>query len=185
VRLLLLGAPGSGKGTQAERLAEHFEVAHLATGEMLRAEVEADTAIGREVAAVLASGDLVPDEIIEELLRPAFVTASQAGGFVLDGFPRTLHQAERAFSMALDIGATLQAVVHLDVPAEELLRRALSRHQGRTDDTETTIRHRIEVYDRQTRPLTDYYEGRGILVTIDGTGEPDDVFDAVLKELTA
>lgn len=185
MRLLLVGAPGSGKGTQAQRLADHFAVAHLATGEMLRQEVTAGTEIGQQVEAVLAAGDLVSDEIIENLLYPAFVEASRAGGFVLDGFPRTLHQAERSFSMALEIGATLQAVVHLDVPTEELLRRALTRNEGRADDTEATMRHRIDVYDRETRPLTDYYDGRGILLTVDGTGAPDEVFEAIVKELTA
>jgi adenylate kinase len=131
MRLLMLGAPGSGKGTQAERLAAHYGVAHLATGEMLRREIAAGTDLGREVEATLAAGDLVPDDLIEDLVYGPFVEASRAGGFVLDGFPRTLHQAERAFGFAQELGATLHAVVHLDVPSEELLRRALERDQGR------------------------------------------------------
>lgn len=183
MRLLMLGAPGSGKGTQAERLASYFGVRHLATGQMLRDEVRRGTDLGREVAAILAAGDLVRDELIEELLYQPFLTASREGGFVLDGFPRTLHQAERAFQIAVDAGATLHATVHLDVPSDVLLERALSRNQGRADDNQATVRHRIDVYERQTRPLVDYYSGRGILVSVDGTGQPDDVFEAILKGL--
>src|SRR5579875_2770902 len=183
MRLLMVGAPGSGKGTQAERLASYFGVRHLATGEMLREEVRKSSPLGRQVEAVIAAGDLVTDEVIEELLYRPFLTASREGGFVLDGFPRTLHQAERAFQIAMDAHSTLHAVVHLDVPTEVLLQRALSRNQGRTDDNQTTMRHRIDVYDRETQPLVDYYAGRGILVSVDGTGDPDDVFERILKQL--
>jgi len=179
----MVGAPGSGKGTQAERLASYFGVRHLATGEMLREEVRKSSPLGRQVEAVIAAGDLVTDEVIEELLYRPFLTASREGGFVLDGFPRTLHQAERAFQIAMDAHSTLHAVVHLDVPTEVLLQRALSRNQGRTDDNQTTMRHRIDVYDRETQPLVDYYAGRGILVSVDGTGDPDDVFERILKQL--
>lgn len=179
----MLGAPGSGKGTQAERLASYFGVPHLSTGEMLRSEVRRGSALGKQVAATLAAGDLVSDEVIEDLLYEPFLSASRSGGFVLDGFPRTLHQAQRAFEIALEAGATLQAVVHLDVPTSVLLERALSRGEGRADDNQATVRHRIEVYDAETQPLVDYYAGRGILVSVDGTGSPDDVFEAILKRL--
>lgn len=185
MRLLMLGAPGSGKGTQAERLAAHFNVRHLSTGEMLRDQVRRGTDLGKQVAEVLAAGDLVGDQLIEDLLYAPFLTASSNGGFVLDGFPRTLHQAERAFQIAVEAGATLHAVVHLDVPNEVLLERALSRGQDRADDNQATVRHRIEVYDAQTRPLIDYYAGRGILVTIDGTADPDTVFNEIVERLPA
>lgn len=183
MRLLLIGAPGSGKGTQAQRLAKHFGVEHLATGEMLRQEVRAGTPLGQQVESILAAGDLVSDELIEDLLHDRLIAASQAGGYVLDGFPRTLHQAERAFQIAVEAGATLHSVIHLDVPADVLLERMLARGQDRADDTERTIRHRLEVYDRQTTPLIDYYAGRGILVSVNGTGSPDDVFETIIKQL--
>jgi len=179
----MVGAPGSGKGTQAERLASYFGVRHLATGEMLREQVRRATPLGRQVQAVLAAGDLVGDELIEDLLYEPFLQASREGGFILDGFPRTLHQAERAFQIALDAGATLHAVVHLDVPPQVLLDRALSRDEGRADDNQATVRHRIEVYEKQTQPLVDYYAGRGILVSVDGLGTPDEVFERILKRL--
>jgi adenylate kinase len=188
MRLLLLGAPGSGKGTQARCLASHYRIAHLATGDLLRHEVEQGTALGVKVEGMLAAGDLVPDDLIEDLLFPPFMAASREGGYVLDGFPRTVHQAERAFEFAKEAGTVLQAVIHLDVPHDELLRRALARGQGRADDNEATIRHRLEVYDRDTRPLVEFYAGRDILVTIgeaDAMHSPDAVFATILDRLDA
>jgi len=152
---------------------------------MLRAEVEQGSAIGQEIESTLAAGDLVSDELIEDLLYEPFAAASRAGGFVLDGFPRTLHQAQRAYEFASEIGGTLDAVIHLDVPTEELLRRALARGQGRADDVESTIRHRIDVYERETRPLIDYYTGRDILLSVDATGSPDEVFQLIVDRVDA
>jgi adenylate kinase len=185
MRLLLLGAPGSGKGTQARRLSEHFGIEHLATGEMLRAEVAADSPIGRQVQDYLVAGDLVPDEVVEELVRDRVQSAAERGGYVLDGYPRTLHQAEAAFAWAKDAGVTVDSVVHLDVPEDELLRRLLGRAEGRADDRERTIRHRLEVYRQRTLPLLGYYADRGVLVHVDGTRPEDSVFTGVLDALHA
>ncbi len=185
MRLLMLGAPGSGKGTQAKRLAAHFGVAHLSTGDLLRAEVAAGSELGLQVRDVMARGDLVGDDIIEPLMHDHLLAASRAGGYVLDGFPRTLHQALAAYDFASEAGATVHAVIYLHVAEDELLRRMLSRGEGRHDDSEETIRHRIEVFHERTEPLVEYYDGRGVLEQIDGAQSPDVVFDGILARITA
>lgn len=185
MRLLMLGAPGSGKGTQARRLGEHFGVAHLSTGEMLRAEIKAATPLGLEVQGFVAAGDLVPDEIVERLIHDRVIDASRRGGYVLDGFPRTIHQAVAAYDIAKEADATVHAVVHLHVPEEELLGRLLGRGEDRLDDDAQTIRHRLEVYHERTEPLIEYYHGRGVLLTIDGGPPVDEVFTTILDRLTA
>jgi adenylate kinase len=184
MRLLLLAPPGAGKGTQARRLAAHYGITHLSSGEILRHEVEAQTEIGRRVAGYLERGDLVPDDLVLDLLAGPAIEAAAAGGYVLDGFPRTLAQAEEAYQMARRLsGVELQAVIHLEVGRGELRRRLLARAaaDGRSDDTEATIEHRLEVYDRETRPLLDFYRGRGILLEIDGEKPVDEVFADVVQ----
>lgn len=183
MRLLLLGAPGSGKGTQARRLSAHFGVQHIATGDLLRAEIAAGTPLGKEVERYVHAGDLVPDEIVEQLAHDRIIAASRDGGYVLDGFPRTLHQALAAYEIAAEAGATVHAVVHLHVPDDVLLRRLLGRDEDRADDDATTIRHRLEVYHQQTEPLIEYYDGRRVLVTIDGQQSPDAVLAEILSRI--
>ncbi len=167
MRLLLVAYPGAGKGTQAEMLARHYGIAHLSSGTLLREEVARDTRIGRLVADHLARGDLVPDELIIEMLWPRVLDAARSGGFVLDGFPRTLRQAEKAYAMAKGVdGVTLQAVVYLRVNKDELNGRLRARAdlEGRSDDTETAIAHRFEVFETQTQPLLGFYSKRGLLI---------------------
>lgn len=184
MRLLLLGAPGSGKGTQATRLAAHFDVAHLSTGELLRDEVARATPLGEKVVSFMLSGELVPDELVEEVIHDRLLAAARAGGYVLDGFPRTVHQAEEAYKIAREAGATVHAVILLDAPDEVLTERLLSRAQGRSDDEPDTIRRRLEVYHAITTPLIDYYrDDRGVLVTVDASQSPDSVYAAILDEL--
>lgn len=185
MRLLLLAPPGAGKGTQGERLAARFGIRHLSTGDMLRAEVAADTALGKAVADCLAAGDLVPDDLMTDLLRGPLVSAATDGGYVLDGFPRTLAQAHQAFELARDLGITVHAVLALEAPDEVLRARLLGRaaQSGRADDTDDVIDHRLEVYAAQTRPLLAYYAGRGVLKRIDATPPPDQVFAAILDAL--
>jgi adenylate kinase len=186
MRLLLLAPPGAGKGTQGERLAEHYGVRHLSTGDMLRSEVAAGTDLGRAVADSLAAGDLVPDDLMEEVLRGPLVEAAKEGGYILDGFPRTLAQAHQAFELARDLGITVNAVLALEAPDDVLRERLLGRAEsgGRADDTEDVINHRLQVYAEQTRPLLAYYAGRGLLRRIDATPPPDEVFEAILKSLS-
>src|SRR4051812_17810203 len=185
MRLLLLAPPGAGKGTQGERLAEHFGVRHLSTGDMLRAEVAADTPLGRAVADSLAAGDLVPDDLMTDLLREPLIAAAEGGGYILDGFPRTLAQAHQAFELARDLGITVHAVIALEAPDEVLQERLLGRAStgGRSAGTPTPPNHRLDVYAEQTRPLLAYYAGRGVLKRIDATPPPDEVFEAILDAL--
>src|SRR3954447_18376079 len=184
MRLLLLAPPGAGKGTQGERLAEHFGVRHLSTGDLLRAEVAAGTDLGNAVAASLAAGDLVPDDVMAEMLREPLVAAAAEGGYILDGFPRTLTQAHQAYELARDLGITVHAVIALEAPDDVLRERLMGRAAaGRPDDTAEVINHRLEVYAEQTRPLLAYYAGRGVLRRVDATPPPDDVFAAILETL--
>jgi adenylate kinase len=182
VRLLLIGAPGSGKGTQATRLAEHFGMTHISSGDLLRQHVTEGTALGREVQQYVQRGDLVPDALLMDVLRKPVVAASKTGGYVLDGFPRTVQQAQIAYAVAKDLGVEAQVAVHLDVPREELVRRLLARGRG-TDDTADVIEHRLEVYMEHTVPMLDYYQQREELVRVDGGRTPDEVSWALVSEL--
>jgi adenylate kinase len=181
----MIGAPGAGKGTQAVRIAEHFGVTHISSGDLLRRHVAEATAVGRQVQQYLAEGDLVPDGIVMDMLRKPIVNASAAGGYVLDGFPRTLVQAETAYATAVDLGVAVQAVVHLVVPREELVRRLLERGfgSGRSDDNAAVIEHRLDVYESKTLPMLEYYAAREQLITVDGAAGVDEVSAAVITGL--
>jgi adenylate kinase len=187
MRLLMIAPPGGGKGTQANRLAEHFEIEHISSGDLLRQEIEAGTELGREVQGYVRNGDLVPDSVILDLLLDRVMAASAEGGYILDGFPRNREQAEAAYELAQPLGITVDAAVNLDVPVDEVLRRLRARAgiEGRSDDTEDTIRHRLEVYQKATAPLLDYYGERGVLVNIDGAKSPDEVTADILDALAA
>jgi len=179
MRLLLVAYPGAGKGTQAEKLADRYRIAHLSSGELLRAEVVKGTKIGTIAADYLRRGDLVPDELVFEMLVTPIIEAASHGGYVLDGFPRTLRQAEQAYSVAQEIETIeLQAVVYLRVGLDELHKRLQLRatKEGRTDDDEVAIAHRFDVYETETEPLLSFYAGRGILLEIDGEQPVEDVF---------
>ena len=180
MKLLLIGAPGSGKGTQSQALASLYGVEHISSGEVLRIEVRAGTPLGREVAAFQRRGDLVPDEIVFDLLIPAVAAATARGGYILDGFPRTVPQALRAADIARRLDLTLDAAIYLNVPESVLLQRLLAR--ARPDDTAEVIKHRLEVFAETTRPLIDYYrQRRGILVEVEGDQAPE----AVTAEIQA
>jgi adenylate kinase len=182
VRLLLIGAPGSGKGTQATRLAEHFGLTHISSGDLLREHVTKGTPLGKEVQQYVTRGDLVPDTLLMDVLRKPVVAASKTGGYILDGFPRTLEQAQIAYATAKDLGVEAQVAVHLDVPRAELVRRLLARGRG-SDDTAEVIEHRLEVYMEHTVPMLDYYQQREELVRVDGGRTPDEVSWALVSEL--
>ena len=185
LRALMLGPPGSGKGTQGERVAARHGVPHLSSGELLRAHLRDGTALGRAAAATMARGDLVDDAIVSEIMRAEVLAPNAVGGFVLDGYPRTVPQARAAHEFGLRRGMTFHAVILLEIPSEQLLDRLIRRSQltNRADDTVETIRHRIEVYADHTAPLIAYYEGRDILVRIDATGSVDDVTASICARL--
>jgi adenylate kinase len=187
MRVLLVAAPGAGKGTQAEKLADHYEVAHLSSGDLLRQEVKAGTAIGQQASDFLRRGDLVPDDLIFTMLTEPIIEASRNGGYVLDGFPRNLRQAEAAYELTKHIGGiALEAVIHLEVAGEELRRRLLGRaaHEGRSDDSsEEIINHRFEVYTTETEPLLSFYRGRNLVLEINGEQDEERVFADIIDSL--
>jgi adenylate kinase len=182
MRLLLIGAPGAGKGTQATRLAERLGITHISSGDLLRKHVTDETALGQQVKQYVSRGDLVPDQIVLDMLRKPIVAASEGGGYVLDGFPRTLEQARIAYETAKELGVAVQVAIHLDVPKDELVRRLLARGRG-ADDTADVIEHRLEVYEASTKPMLEYYAEREQLLTVDGTQPPDEVTDSIIDQL--
>jgi adenylate kinase len=182
MRLLLIGAPGAGKGTQAELLAERFGLAHISSGDLLRQHVREQTSLGQTIKSYVDKGDLVPASVVLDMLRKPVVAAVEAGGYVLDGFPRTVEQAEAAFVVAQVLGVEVQAAIHLDVPREELVRRLLSRRRG-SEDTEEVIEHRLEVYLEKTVPLLAYYAGRELMFAVDGAQPPDAVHEEIVARL--
>jgi adenylate kinase len=182
MRLLLIGAPGAGKGTQAERLAQRYGIAHISSGDLLRQHVQEQTALGRKIKSYLDRGDLVPDSMVLDMLRKPVVAAVESGGYVLDGFPRTVEQAQASFPTAQALGAAVQAAVHLDVPRAELVRRLLARGRGQ-DDTQAVIERRLQVYLDRTVPLLEYYAGREWMFTVDGSRPPDAVHQAIVARL--
>jgi adenylate kinase len=187
MNVVLLGPPGSGKGTQGQRLADRLGLTHIATGDLLRGETAAGTPLGRRVQGYLDRGELVPDEVIIDLVLPMITEAVKGNGYVLDGFPRSVSQAQSGREMAEKIGATPNLVVYLDVPTEALVERLLARAQieGRSDDTHDVIANRLQVFDDETRPLIDYYRGRGLLHIVDADRPEDDVTAEILSALGA
>ncbi len=185
MRLLLIGPPGAGKGTQAVSIAEHFGVGHISSGDLLRRHVAEGTSIGRTIQQYIKRGDLVPDGIVMDVLRKPVEAASQSGGYVLDGFPRTVEQAEAAYLVAKDLGASVQVALYLYVPREELIRRVLARGRetGRADDTEEVINHRLQVFDERTLPMLDYYARRETLVTVNGARPIEEVTWSAIVQL--
>ncbi len=170
--VLIMGPPGSGKGTQAARIAERRGIAHISTGDMLRAAMVAGSELGQRVKEVVDRGDLVPDELMLELVLDRLGQPDATAGFLLDGFPRTIAQAE-ALCAALEGERVLERIILLKVPEEILVARVLGR--GRVDDTEETIRHRLRVYRESTRPVLDVLEGKVDRVDIDGVGEIEEI----------
>jgi adenylate kinase len=186
MRLLLVAPPGAGKGTQAAKLADHYGIANLSSGDLLRREIAADSEIGRKAIAYVRRGDLVPDDLIFQVLAKPLLEATRSGGYVLDGFPRNLRQAEAAYRAAREVPSIeLQAVVHLDVPLAELTRRLLARggQGGRIDDAENVATHRLDVFAAETEPLLGFYRARGLVLDIDGNQPVDKVFSDIVSDL--
>lgn len=185
MNVLLIGPPGSGKGTQGERLADQLGLEHIAAGDILRAEVDAGTELGREVADLMRRGELVPDRIILNLVIPRVLSAAMNNGYLLDGFPRSLEQATEARRLSEHLSAGPDAVIYLDAPRDELVRRIMARAEleGRSDDNPETVRNRLQVFDEATRPLIDHYRERGLLCIVDAAQDPDAVTRSILDAL--
>src|ERR687896_2213030 len=185
MRLVLLGPPGAGKGTQAARVACRFGAPHVATGDIFRANVAEGTELGRSAQEYMDRGDLVPDDVVIDMVTERLGEADCQAGFVLDGFPRTVNQAEALDRRLAGLGTPLQAALSFDITEEELLRRLAGRAAAlhRADDAEQTIRHRLEVFAIKTRPLIDYYRHRRLLTMVDGVGRVEEVTSRILGGL--
>ena len=185
MRLVLLGAPGTGKGTQAARLKEHLQVPHISTGDLLRAEVAAGSPLGLQAREVMARGDLVSDEILLGMLKDRFSREDTKDGFILDGYPRNLAQAAALDALLAELGQKFDAAVQLVVDYEKIIERLAGRAQaeGRADDTPDSVRHRLNVYDQQTSPVIEFYRAHGQLTVVDGVGGLDDVFNRIVEAL--
>lgn len=186
-RGLMLAPPGAGKGTQGKILCDRMEIAHLSTGEILRRHVANGTEYGQRAEAIMAAGELVPDDMVIAMVFERLDEMGAEAGFVLDGFPRTLNQAERLYERGLALGRLFDAVLYLDVDDDELVRRLLERGQqsGRSDDTIEIINSRLEVYRRETEPLEAFYDNRRILHRINGTGTVDEVAARIWNVVSA
>jgi adenylate kinase len=185
MRVLLIGPPGAGKGTQAARIAAHFDLARIATGDLLREQVANGTELGKVAKEYMDRGDLVPDEIVIEMTKDRMIQANEEGGYVLDGYPRTLAQAEAAYRWAMAKGIPFDLTLYFEIEEEELLARLAgrAREEHRSDDAEETVRHRLEVFAHQTYPLVDYYQRRGILVRINAVGPIDAISEQIFASL--
>ncbi|MHA1583245.1 MAG: adenylate kinase [Candidatus Baldrarchaeia archaeon] len=213
MRIILLGPPGSGKGTQAKLLSKKYSIPHIAMGDILREEVARKTPLGKKVNVYMSKGELVPDEIVIEVLKKRLQEADCVDGFILDGFPRTLNQAKALDNMLNELNLKIDAVIYIDVPDEEIMKRLSLRrtckvcgriynlHYNppkqdgkcdvcggeliiRDDDKPEVIKNRLKVYNDQTKPLVDYYESHKLLIRINGVDSIDKVFQQIVKELS-
>jgi adenylate kinase len=186
MRLVLLGPPGSGKGTQATRLKEYLQVPHISTGDLLRAEVAAGSPLGMQAKEVMAQGNLVSDEILLGMLESRFSREDTKNGFILDGYPRNLAQAAALGELLKKIGQPMDYAVQLEVPTDLLVERIAGRAaaEGRADDTPESVRTRLKVYNDQTAPVIEYYRQHGQLTVVNGVGELDDVTNRLIEALS-
>jgi adenylate kinase len=185
MRLIILGPPGAGKGTQAARIAEHLGIPAISTGDIFRANIKNETPLGLQVKEILASGGYVSDDVTNAIVEDRLAQDDCARGFLLDGYPRTLAQVEALDGMLASHGATLDHVLELTVDDDAVVARLLKRaeSEGRADDTEEVIRERMAIYHRETKPLSDTYRAHGLLVEVDGLGQVDEVTTRILTAL--
>lgn len=187
MQLIILGAPGAGKGTQAARIVESLKIPAISTGDIFRANIKNETELGKQVKSILASGGFVTDEITNAIVKDRISQPDCENGFLLDGYPRTLGQVEALDGMLTELGKPLDAVLELTVDSDAVVQRLLKRAEieGRADDTEEVIRERMAIYERETKPLSDVYESRGLLRKVDGMGELDEVTERLLAAVRA
>jgi len=184
-RMLIIGPPGAGKGTQAVRIAERLSIPAISTGDIFRENIREDTELGREARSYTDAGNLVPDSVTNRMVRDRLSHADTSNGFLLDGYPRTTAQAEELDAILGEAGTHLDVVLQLTADRDELVARLINRaqEQGRADDTEDVIRHRLDVYDRETAPVVELYAARGIVQGVDGIGPIDEVTERIVSAL--
>ncbi|MGN7246260.1 adenylate kinase [Janibacter anophelis] len=187
MRLIILGPPGAGKGTQATRIAEHYGIPAISTGDIFRANIKNETELGLQVKEILASGGYVSDDITNAIVEARLAEDDATPGFLLDGYPRTTAQVTALDAMLAKTDHSIDKVLELVVDDEVVVQRLLKRAEleGRVDDTEEVIRERMAIYHRETKPLSDAYEQRGLLVKVDGEGEVDEVAERIVAALGA
>jgi adenylate kinase len=183
--IIIFGPPGSGKGTQSIRLAEKYDLVHISTGDIFRSEIKAKSDLGLRVTSIIEAGELVPDELLVDLLRNAMQKHPGVDGFLFDGYPRTPRQADDLEDLLAEMNGSVNVVLALDVDDDELMGRLLKRAQieGRKDDTAEVISNRLKVYHSQTRPLMDHYDAQGKLVSVHGVGSIEDIFDRLCEKI--
>lgn len=186
-RLLIIGPQGSGKGTQGARVAEAFRIPAISTGDVFRANVKEGTPLGQQVQAIIAAGDLVPDELTGAIVRDRLAQDDAAGGFLLDGYPRNIGQVGDLDAFLDERDEPLTGVIELSVPREESIRRIALRaaEQGRSDDNDESIAKRLSIYESETAPILDVYRERGVAFEVDGVGTLDEVFERIITALAA
>lgn len=183
MRIIIFGPPGAGKGTQAKLISDEYDIPHLSTGEIFRSAIKNETDLGQEVKAILDAGELVPDEKVVALVEEELEDGKYDDGYILDGFPRTVPQAEAFDDILSNNGQTLDAFLQLEVPEEELINRILSRGEGRSDDTPEKVKNRLEVYWNETQPVLNHYKKQSLVKRIDGVGSIEEIFGRIKRAL--
>lgn len=183
MKLILFGPPGAGKGTQASLIQNHYTIPHLSTGNIFREAISNKTELGKKVKGILDNGDLVPDQTVVDLVAEEIEKEKYSKGYILDGFPRTVGQAKSFDKLLEDKGQTLDAFISLSVPEDELIRRILSRGEGRSDDNEEGVRKRLDVYHKETEPVKQYYQENDVVFEVNGTGTVEEIFSRIKSVL--
>lgn len=179
MKIILFGPPGAGKGTQAGLIQSHYNISHLSTGDIFREAIKNETPLGKKVKSILDSGDLVPDQTVVDLVAEEINKDEYQDGYILDGFPRTVRQAELFKNILDEKNETIDAFIFLIVPEEELVNRILNRGEGRADDSKEGIKKRLSVYHKETKPVKNFYDASGLVYEVDGTGTVQEIFSRI------